>query len=396
MPIRIVPTRSWRCARLTLALALTLAPSLAAGPAVPPATAGLEVYVAGSADNVRPAATLWRNGEAAPVGGAPRFARAMAMALDGGDVYLCGWADQPPLTLGSTRRFVRTPMVWKNGAASPLTAGTTWGVALGLAADGGALYVVGSEDERARLWKDGRPLPLETREAPSWARGVARCGADLLVVGNEWSGEDGASVAMVWRNGKPAPLTDGRRDACASAVAVAGGDYYVAGYESNGRVRVAKVWKNGKPFLTLSDGTRSAEAEAVKVAGDLVVTVGHEAVGDPIRTANGPADVWAPVATVWRNAVPVRLTDGRRFAWAHAVDLAGDRIIATGEEQTGAGGEGNNASVTVWTVGPDGRPGPATRLTGGDSVGNGVAVAVGAAAPAGPGPRAGIRTATAP
>lgn len=342
--------------------------------------AAQDLFVAGSEDNGRPAATLWRNSAASPLAGSTRTVRPTAMALADGNVYLCGWADAPPLTLRSTTRFVRTAMVWKNGAATPLTAGASWAVAMGLAAAGGELYVVGSEDERARLWKDGQPVPLELKGVESWARGVAKAGPDLLVVGNEWSGTDKTSVAMVWRNGKATPLTDGSRDACANAIAVSGPDWYAAGYESNGKVRVAKVWKNGKPFLTLSDGQRDAEAEAVKVAGDLVVTAGFEAVGDPLSNAGGAAGIWAPVATVWRNAAPVRLSDGKRYAWAHALDLAGGEVFAAGEELVTPDGNGNHSCVMVWKLDPAGRPEPAVRLTKGDTIANAVAVGVGTAA----------------
>jgi hypothetical protein len=234
------------------------------------------------------------------------------------------------------------------------------------------VYVAGSDEERATLWKNGREIPLGPPGARSWARAVALSGTDVLEAGNAWSGPDDTELAMLWRNGQAMPLTDGTYPACATAITVAGADVYVAGYESNGRVKVAKVWKNGKALPPLSDGSRDAEAEAVAVAGSTVIVAGHEAVGASLTGGGGEDDVRMPVATVWKNGTPIRLADGTRFSWAHSVALAGTEVFAVGEELVSSNpGESTNRA-TLWQVGVDGLV--RTRLSSGRTIASAYAI----------------------
>ena len=321
---------------------------------------GPDIYVAGSEDNVRPTATIWESGQPAALGQGPKCVRPLAMSLSGQDLYEAGWQEAPSIPQGNRARPVRIAMVWKNGAGTRLTRGNTWAVAMAVKVAGRDVYVAGSDEERATLWKNGQEIPLGPQGVRSWARALALSGTDVLAAGNAWSSPDNTEVAMLWRNGEAMPLTDGTYPACATAITVAGADVHVAGYESNGRVKVAKIWKNGKALPPLSDGSRDAEAEAVAVEGATVIAAGHEAVGASLTDGGGEDDVQMPVATVWKNGRPIRLADGTRFSWAHSVALAGTEIYAAGEELVSSDPGQSTAHATLWRVGADGWSGPAS------------------------------------
>ena len=330
-----------------------------------------EVLVAGCRDHRQPAATLWADGQATPLAG-PRMVRVNAMVASGRDVFTAGWAATAPAPPGPGWRPTQIAMVWKNGAGTALTGGATYGVALAVGKAGRDIYAAGADDEHARLWKNREARPLADGGARSWARALVLDGGHALVAGNMHSGPGGTSVAVVWRDGKVQALTDGSREACAKGIAVAGRDVYVAGYESNGQVNVAKVWKNGVPLPPLSDGSRNAEAEAVAVVGGAVLVAGSEAIGAPVLDSAGNPVAHMPVATLWRDGAPVRLTDGSRFAWAHALASGGTRVYVAGEEYRSSSMSGDEAFATVWRLDPSGPA--ATRLTDGSTAASAAAI----------------------
>lgn len=323
-----------------------------------------EILVAGCQDHHRPAATFWKNGRATELTG-PRLVRVLAMAVSGRDVYTAGWAATPPAPPGPGWQPTQTAMLWKNGAGTSLTGGDTYGVALAVRAAGRDVYVAGADGEHARLWKNRRGGALADGGARSWGRALALDRGHVLVAGNVHSGSGGTSVAVLWRDGVAQALTDGSREACAKGVTVAGKDVYVAGYESNGQVNVAMVWKNGVPLPPLSDGSRNAEAEAVAVAGGTVLAAGSESAGAPVLDSAGHPAAYLPVATLWRDGAPVRLSDGSRFAWAHALAVDGTGVYVAGEESRSGGTDDEAAFATVWRVDPSGPV--ATRLTDGSA-----------------------------
>jgi hypothetical protein len=96
-------------------------------------------------------------------------------------------------------------------------------------------------------------------------------------------------------------------------------DIYVCGYEkkSNEGKFIATVWKNGVP-MSLTDGTKNAVANDVVVSDNDVYVVGYEA------DANG-----AQVAKFWKNGVPAGLvsTPG---SFANAVTVNGKDVYIMG------------------------------------------------------------------
>lgn len=217
----------------------------------------------------------------------------------------------------------------------------------------------------------GLGLALTTLAAAAFpARAAHRslAGPDILVAGCR---DHQRPAATLWKNGRATPLT-GPRMVRVLAMAVSGPDVYAAGTESNGQVNVAMVWKNGVPLPPLSDGRRNAEAEAVVVAGGAVLTAGFESAGAPALDSTGNPAAYLPVATLWRDGSPVRLSDGSRFAMAHALAVDGTTVYVAGEESRSGGMDDEAAFATVWRVDPSG-PVP-TRLTDGSAPASAAAI----------------------
>lgn len=83
-------------------------------------------------------------------------------------------------------------------------------------------------------------------------------------------------------------------------------DVYVAGFEKRGTNRTAILWKNGVP-IDLTDGTDDAYASSVYVMGSDVYVAGMEYYGAK------------QIAKVWKNGEPTALTDGTNDAYAYSV-----------------------------------------------------------------------------
>jgi hypothetical protein len=83
----------------------------------------------------------------------------------------------------------------------------------------------------------------------------------------------------------------------------------VAGYEANSNgYRVAKIWKNGAEFETLTDETKWASANSIAVTGNNVYVAGYET-----NASN------KTVAKIWKNGEEQALTDGTKDAYAMSI-----------------------------------------------------------------------------
>jgi hypothetical protein len=67
------------------------------------------------------AAKYWKNGSERRLSDGPRHSAALGIALDGTDVYTCGWIRTATATV--------SPLYWKNGTAIKLGDSTTYGFA---------------------------------------------------------------------------------------------------------------------------------------------------------------------------------------------------------------------------------------------------------------------------
>jgi hypothetical protein len=206
---------------------------------------------------------------------------------------------------------------------------------------------------RAVLWKNGKRVWRTARAVDAVARAVAVRGSEVLVAGDEYPAKGGHDVAMLWKNGQPMALTDGSHDAKALALVLDGPDEYVAGWESNGKVSVAMVWKNGKALPPLTDGTCWAQADSLVVVGGEPVAAGYEFAGVEDRV-DGRKAGRRSVAMVWRNGAPIPLGEPGRASQAFAIAQAGGELFAAGHETTTAGTPEKGTAVTVWRLGAAG------------------------------------------
>ncbi len=201
------------------------------------------------------------------------------------------------------------------------------------------VYVVGIEGDYgyATVWKNGVAQRLS--DAPSRAQAVAVAGDDVFVAGCVTG-----LGATVWRNGTVEVISASA--SCLSGIAVSAGDVYVVGDEGFDPV----LWTNGVAQALPHDATSPAHAAAVAVSGGDVYVAG---VADDPTSLTG-------VATLWKNGVPIALSDGSAYAAANAVAVDGGDVYVAGIAVSGG-----RQVATLW------RNGVAQAL--GDGVANAVA-----------------------
>jgi hypothetical protein len=278
-----------------------------AQPVRPTPALGVDVYIAGNADN---AAYYWKNGVKTALSDSRTDAEAYAIAVSGNNVYIAGYEG-------------RVAWYWKNGVKTALS-GSTYAKANAIAVSWRNVYVAGYEDSAAGntvacYWKNGVKTALSDGSTYAEANAIAVSWRNVYIAGCEYNAA-GESVACYWKNGVKTALSDGSTYAEASAIAVSWNNVYIAGNEG----RVACYWKNGVR-TALSDGRTSAEASAIAVSGNDVYVAGYE------QNAAGNY-----VACYWKNGVKTALSDGSDYAEAYAIAVSGNDVYVAGYEGNAA------------------------------------------------------------
>jgi hypothetical protein len=102
-------------------------------------------------------------------------------------------------------------------------------------------------------------------------------------------------------------------------------DYYII----NRVITVAKLWKNGVA-QNLTDGTRSAYAHSVYVSGNDVYVAGYEMNKNYCKAYEEYKEF--SIATLWKNGMAQRLTDGTKNSKAYSVYISGKDVYVGGDE----------------------------------------------------------------
>lgn len=274
------------------------------------------------------------------------------------DVYVAGYESTGVDVGGGIPNLAK---VWTNGVSRGLTTGGPPGsVATAVTVSGSDVYVAGQDGAAVTYWKNGVPLALTDGTQYGWVNAICVSGSDVYLGGGE------GNLVKYWKNGVPVALTDGKAGGTVWGLAVSGKDVYAVGFvyghtpigpNSYIIAPVATYWKNGIP-VALSDGLRTAVLTAVAVSGGDVYMAGFEA-GEEV-------DGFAPyLVKVWKNGIPVTLTPTTKGAVAKAITVVGSDVYVAGYE--------SNGSVVIATYWKNGTP---VRLTNGpwESIATGIAV----------------------
>ena len=149
--------------------------------------------------------------------------------------------------------------------------------------------------------------------------GLFVSGSDVYVVGQDKFGEE--PTAMLWKNGIAEPLSDGSKPARANSVFVSGNDVYVAGSYDG-----VALWKN--KILSKYTNDSHSGAYSVFVSGNDVYVAGWDSQS----------------ATLWKNGVAEKLTDGSNPASARSVFVSGNDIYVVGSAR-----RGSKVVAMLWT-----------------------------------------------
>ncbi|ELR73316.1 hypothetical protein C900_04168 [Fulvivirga imtechensis AK7] len=269
-------------------------------------TTPYDIYLAGYTyypEDDGQVATYWKNGVATLLPTAADSFRSYAkdLALDGGNVYVVGYASMDTHSAA---------VYWNNDEVIRLTDDDTYSSAHAIAISGGDVYIVGHHNYKAVYWKNGMEVPLS--ETLSGATDIAVVDGDIYISGYEYNEATSKTVALYWKNGTPVNLTDGTNNADASAIFINGSDVYVAGQEYFPGSVTAKYWKNGMATDLVATNPR---VSSMVVADNDVHIVG-------IDYANTSS------AAYWVNATPVALANATDIMAKDIVVLNGDVYIA--------------------------------------------------------------------
>ena len=301
---------------------------------------GDAVYAAGfDTKENKKTAMLWKNGSPQTLSVSGDESKAYSVCVMGGDVYAAGY--------DTDRDGKKIPMLWKNGASQNLTIPGKeygwstlpgWAEAYAVAAMGTDVYVAGDVGYNSVLWKNGKPQYLEIEIVPK-SQSLCVSGNDLYIAGYtlEYGRKETNRKACFLKNGKISKL-DGPKESRANSVVVSGGDVHVIG--SGGETKPLSeyppiLWKNGavQKMPGIDNNCRFG----------CLATHG----GDIYCAGSAPLTADKPMATVWRNGRPRRLTDGWNSASAQEVRVCKKDVYAVGYEIDDDG----NSMAILWKNG---------------------------------------------
>ena len=324
------------------ALSLNLACSSSKGTQSPTPPGRTTVIVGGSISPSLPTngqsyaeALYWQDGIPVPlVNDASTVAVVSAMAVAGTDIY----------ALGMDSVFSSGGTLWKNGVASNIVDPAQGPGAVpytfnAIALSGTDVYLAGtlaisSFNKSALLWKNGVPGALGSGFSAT-VNSVFVQGVDIYAAGDDGGG------AKYWKNGVVYGLGSSSGKAYANAIAVTpAGEILVAGTVlQNGGVQVATLWKNGVP-VPLSDGVTPAFASTLAFSGTDIYVAGVYFNNE--RYA----------ATLWKNGTGTALPCGQAGSQARAICADGQDVYVAGTDGNQAVYWKNGAEV-VLTTGQD-------------------------------------------
>jgi hypothetical protein len=230
------------------------------------------------------------------------------------------------------------------------------------------VYVVGNENNQAKVWKNGVGTVLPGGQD---ATGIAVVGTDVHICGTVLDPTTFNRKAVYWKNGVPTVLSDGSQEIIPMGIAVSGTNVYIAsrvglflnesmyfhngvahslgfGYadgvttDANGHFYIPNAqggspsyWLDGTTVVPLQQGTPThSTVRALAVQGGTVYAAGHDRVAGTDK------------ALYWLNGVaqPV-VQQFNSQAMAIAVTSTGQAVMS------GISGQDpNNQHLTYWSA----------------------------------------------
>jgi Carboxypeptidase regulatory-like domain len=212
------------------------------------------VYISGAIDNN---AVLWKDGVSTLLTNYPATGNKRALAnkniVYNNDVYVLGVEEDSTINGYNTRI-----KIWKNGAVTNLTNGTTKEEGYGLDVYNGDVYVCGFEpngnNSTAKLWKNGVATIL-TKDTFDFteANGVKVYNGDVYICGSAGKNNSSVGKAVYWKNGVLNILPSSSYLSGASCMFISNSEVYFGGNEYIANQNRGVYWKNGiKTILPLS------------------------------------------------------------------------------------------------------------------------------------------------
>jgi hypothetical protein len=283
--------------------------------------------------------------------GAVDVSAVKSIFLSGSDEYLAGYTGSP------SYRYAK---IWKNGVQTIIQSNYSQSQANSIYVNGTDVYVAGVGVANGRsgaiIWKNGISTNLTPSSDGGGANAVYVSNNNVYVAGHEVL-SSGAVVAKFWKNGvgtnlvTPSLTNPSTLDSKASSIIVSGSDVYVGGYQyyedKSGSRRDAKIWKNGVP-ISLTNGPGDAFVNAVLVSGTDVYAVG---ITKRCITSTGNG---VSVATYWKNGIPTYLSDcTKQEGFANTIYIKGGVVYVGGNvinfKENGTSDNSNGYSrYTIW------------------------------------------------
>lgn len=294
-------------------------------------------------------AVLWKNGVLTTLDSGSYGARAEAVAVANGHVYVAGFE-------GSAGSNNNVAVLWTDGVPTLLTDGTGIGFAGSVTVSGNDVYVGGSNTllnsstgvytTAIEYWKNGVPVALNQGVQSGGVNSIVVSGTGVLAAGtvetttqtspNNFTTEP---VVTLWTNGVASPITTGLEFAQATGMAVQNGHVYIAGSlcaTFTPDCSAATLWMDGTP-VSLTPNYLS-EASGVALSGSNV----YASVNVSDSTGN--------TAFLWTSGTLAALSTTNQSA-ANCVVTDGSDVYVGGAD-SGGPGYWKNGTLTYLTGTP--------------------------------------------
>lgn len=275
-----------------------------------------DVYVAGITTTSAGThiATYWKNDTAINLTDNSSFADANAIAINGKDVYIAGFA----MSNGDS-----VATYWKNNVATRLTYNSKGSFANTIIVNGSDIYVAGftrdnSGNQIATYWKNGIATILPSNSPSSFANSIVIDGSDVYVAGITISSTYILRAAY-WKNGSFVQLPDNLSGSTAYSIMINNKDVYVGGSINTVNGYLAAYWKNGVITTIGDNGSKYSQINSIVMQGSDTYASGDRII------SNGNT-----VATYWKNDQAVDLQGSLPGSLGFGIAINGSDVYISG------------------------------------------------------------------